>query len=85
MRVGMLWFDSSDQRDLAAKLKRAAAYYQTKYGTQATVCYVHPSMAPGATLTIDGIEVRTSNTVLPHHFWLGSPSSEETKHRPAAA
>jgi hypothetical protein len=83
MRIGMLWFDSSEQRDLATKLRRAAQYYETKYGARATLCYVHPSMMSETTLTLDGIEVRTSNTVLPHHFWLGS-SSEETQRHPAA-
>jgi hypothetical protein len=83
MRVGMLWFDSSDQRDLATKLRRAAQYYEAKYGTPATLCYIHPSMLSGTPPALDGIEIRTSNTVLPHHFWLGSPS-DETQRRSAA-
>ncbi len=71
MKTGMLWFDNSDQRDLEAKLQRAIAYYESKYGVRPTVCYVHPSFLAGNLKRIAGLELRTSNTILPHHFWLG--------------
>ena len=82
MKVGTLWFDNSQQRDLSAKLQRAAAYYEQKHGTRPTVCYVHPSMLVGAPPEIDGIRLFESNTVLPHHFWLGV--GVRTTVRPAA-
>ncbi len=82
MKVGMLWFDSNDQRDLEAKLRRAVQHYQAKYGRRPTVCYVHPSAMLGQRKGIAGLDMRTANTVLPHHFWLGE--GEDTQIRPAA-
>ncbi len=46
MNIGMLWFDNDPKIELAAKVKRAAQYYHTKYGKSPTLCYVHPSMLP---------------------------------------
>lgn len=73
MREGMLWFDNSDQRDLAGKIERAAQYYTTKYGSRPTLCYVHPSALLNQKLpiTLEGIEVRATNSVITNHFWLG--------------
>ncbi len=82
MKVGMLWFDNDDQRNLEAKLLRAADYYQAKYGRRPTVCYVHPSMMFGQRNGVAGLVLRAANTVLPHHFWLGE--GEDAQARPAA-
>lgn len=48
MKIGMLWFDNDPHTELAAKVERAAAYYRLKYGKTPTLCFVHPSMLPGA-------------------------------------
>lgn len=83
MRIGMLWFDDSNQRDLAAKVDRAANHYHAKYGMRPNICYVHPSMLiERAFAPIAGLEVRPSNTVLPGHLWLGR--EEAAQERPAA-
>jgi hypothetical protein len=82
MRVGMLWFDNSGQRDLDAKLERAIAHYEAKYGARPTVCYVHPSMLLSARHNIAGLDLRGSNMILPHHFWLGV--EDEVEQRSAA-
>lgn len=37
-----------------------------KYGQYPTACYLHPHWLP---VEIEGIEVRGSNTLLPHHIW----------------
>lgn len=71
MREGLLWFDNSEQRDLSEKLERAAQYYKSKYGTRPTLAFIHPTMALGAPLPVEGIEIRQTNSVLPNHFWLG--------------
>lgn len=78
MRSGMLWFDDDNSRSVEEKVLRAARHYEKKYGSEPTLCYVHPSMVNGAGVNANGVEVRTANTVLPHHFWLGH---EETKKR----
>jgi hypothetical protein len=71
MNIGMLWFDNDAKSDLAAKLRRAATYYQSKYGQLPNLCFVHPSMVKPGTPADNGIELRTTRSVLPNHFWLG--------------
>lgn len=71
MNVGMLWFDNDTQSEIKTKIKRAAAYYQKKYGAHPNLCYVHPSMVSGDAVKAEGIEIRTTRSVLPHHFWIG--------------
>lgn len=77
MREGMLWFDNSDQRELKAKIERAAQYYQTKYGTRPTLCFVHPTMLLDGPSNVDGMEIRSTNSVLPNHFWLGAADNSK--------
>lgn len=79
MNVGMLWFDNDPKSDVFAKVHRAAEYFNQKYGEQATLCFIHPSMMnghasklkPDEKLVIEGVELRTSGTILPNHFWIG--------------
>ena len=71
MNIGMLWFDNDNKADLAAKLQRASAYYQQKYGRTPNLCFVHPSMLGANAAPNNGIELRTTRSVLPNHFWLG--------------
>ena len=71
MRTGMLWFDNDPKTDLPAKVTRAAAYYQKKYGCCPNLCFVHPSMLQPESTKTGEIELRPSRQVLPNHFWLG--------------
>jgi hypothetical protein len=71
MKTGMLWFDNDPKTDLPTKISRAAAYYQKKYGQMPDICFVHPTMVGGSPLKSQGIEVRPTRQVLPHHLWLG--------------
>jgi len=85
MDVGMLWFDNDKSADLDSKVKRAANYYQKKYGQSPNLCFVHPSMLSingkkpkgkaktknGKPRTTAGVELRESKSLLPNHFWLG--------------
>lgn len=71
MREGMLWFDNSDTRPIVDKVIRAADYYHSNYGTRPTLCFVHPTALLAGPVQVEGIEVRTTNSVLPNHFWLG--------------
>lgn len=83
MDVGMLWFDNDEKIDLFSKVNRAAKYYQEKYGKQPNVCYVHPSMieeirnGSAKKIKAGDIEVRTTITMLPNHFWIGVNGKEE--------
>lgn len=74
MKIGMLWFDADPKRDLADKIRRAAAYYHQKYSRAATVCQISLAEALAEAAipeAVDGISVRTSALVLAHHLWLG--------------
>ena len=72
MKTGMLWFDNDPKTDLPAKISRAAAYYQNKYGQHPDLCFVHPAMLGKGPLRSHGdIEVRSNRAVLPNHIWIG--------------
>lgn len=77
MDVGMLWFDNDKERDLTTKVMRAADYYRQKYGNVPNLCYVHPNMLPvikegdNKKVMAGQIEVRSTTSVLPNHFWIG--------------
>jgi hypothetical protein len=71
MNVGMLWFDNDPKTDITVKINRAVDYYQHKYGQTPNLCFVHPSMVKTSPIKTGRIEVRSSRSVLPNHFWLG--------------
>lgn len=78
MNIGMLWFDNDRKTEIKSKVDRAALYYREKYGTNPNVCFVHPSMlneqidnSSTKKVTYGDIEIRTSKSVLPNHFWIG--------------
>jgi hypothetical protein len=71
MNIGMLWFDNDNKSDLTTKIQRAANYYHTKYGKAPNLCLVHPRTLGNNSWKGAGIEVRTTRSVLPNHFWLG--------------
>ena len=70
MDIGMLWFDDSS-RTFGEKVRRAAEYYNEKYGHQPTLCLVNPAALEAGTAAPAGIEVRPARLVMPHHFWIG--------------
>ena len=71
MNIGMLWFDNDNKSDLATKIQKAANYYHMKYGKEPNLCFVHPRTLGNTAYHGVGIEVRTTRSVLPNHFWLG--------------
>jgi hypothetical protein len=78
MNIGMLWFDNDPKAEIDTKIKRAADYYHNKYGVIPNLCFIHPSMVNNGSfqtqdekMSSGNIEVRTSRTVLPNHFWIG--------------
>ncbi|HEY57990.1 MAG TPA: hypothetical protein G4O04_05585 [Anaerolineae bacterium] len=71
MKIGMLWFDDSPKKSLAAKVTEAVAYYRRKYG-EPNVCYVaQGAFGGGEPPEVEEVRVRPSPTVPPHHFWVG--------------
>jgi hypothetical protein len=71
MDIGMLWFDNDKKLDISSKVSRAADYYRHKYGEEPNVCFVHPSMIADKKINAGKILIRSNNTMLPHHFWIG--------------
>ena len=54
------------------KIKKAADYYQKKYGRAPEMCLVHPAMLKDQEVDqLTGITVRPYRPVLPGHLWLG--------------
>lgn len=71
MSTGMLWFDNDPKLDLPAKIQRAIEYYQKKYGQKPDLCFVNPAALIDHPPKGSGVEVQTSQMILPNHFWLG--------------
>lgn len=75
MKVGLLWFDDEEGRDLGEKVARAVRRYREKFGEAATVCYVHPSVVAGGNGTgaqvVGGVRVEGMRAGLLYHFWVG--------------
>ncbi len=71
MNIGMLWFDNDPKADLSNKIERAADYYRRKYGRLPDLCFVHPSMLGSSPARPSKIEIRSSRSILPNHFWIG--------------
>ncbi|MFN8426220.1 MAG: hypothetical protein U0X87_08170 [Anaerolineales bacterium] len=60
----MLWFDDT-QTTLDAKIKKAAEYYQKKYGRTPDLCLVHPNMMQDSVVESEKITVRAYRPVYP--------------------
>ncbi len=70
----MLWLDDSST-PIEDKVRRAAAYYETKYGHEPTRCRMRMATAGEgfAKLSdVDGIKIVIDSRVLPQHLWLGT-------------
>jgi len=77
MDIGMLWLDADPRVDVGAKIAKAATYYRAKYGRTPTLCFLHPATGGGMCPNrVGALEVRTSRSVLLHHFWLGVGPTE---------
>jgi hypothetical protein len=77
MSVGMLWFDGDSRNSLRHRIDRAAKYYQEKYGQAPTVCFVNPTTAGQEPPSLADMNLETSHSVLPDHFWLGMSSEPQ--------
>jgi hypothetical protein len=71
MNTGMLWFDNDPKTALNAKIERAVAYYQKKYGRAPNLCLINPNALNGEKPTIKTMTVRPYRPVLPGHLWIG--------------
>jgi hypothetical protein len=74
MTTGMLWFDNDPQRKITEKINQAARYYLLKYGSQPTLCFVHPKLQDTSFENELGLEVQYNAAISPDHIWIGSRS-----------
>jgi hypothetical protein len=79
MNLGMLWFDNDPKTDLPHKIDRAARYYHKKYGETPTLCIVNPKMTEDKKLNGCCLEVKTNQSILNHHLWIGVAVEKEEK------
>lgn len=78
MKIGMLWFDANAAIGVEQRVERAARYYREKYGQAATLCLMNPQVAEGGLpARVGQVELRTLETVLPNHFWIGVKPAPE--------
>ena len=80
MEIGMLWFDNDKKDDVCKKVERAAKFYRDKYGHTPNLCFVNPCMLSGngEVEMVAGVELRTAQTMLPHHFWIGVADNDHS-------
>ncbi len=71
MDIGMLWFDNDKTASLETKVKKAVEYYKKKYGQTPNVCYANPSTLSDNRIVFNGVEMKSSLSILPNHFWIG--------------
>lgn len=74
MNIGMLWYivDTDKKDSLEDNIRKAAKYYFNKYEKLPNTVYINPNMVTLDTQNmLDGMEIRTTNSVLPYHMWMG--------------
>jgi hypothetical protein len=86
MQSGLLWYDGSRDRKLAAKVEDAARRYREKFGVTPDTCYVNQAALDGQLLTVPlaglhgkALRVLPAPNVLPHHFWIGVEELKEER------
>ena len=65
-----MWYDDTANRPLEAKVARAAAHYERKYGQSPTLCFVNPS-AKNGTDQAAGIPIEALKVIGPNCLWIG--------------
>ncbi len=79
MQAGMMWFDNDKKTSLSAKVTKAAAYYQKKYGRSPNLCMVNPSMLNDKEELNGKITIRPYQPIVAGHLWLGIDDSRTIK------
>lgn len=79
MQAGMMWFDNDKNTSLSAKVSKAAAYYQKKYGKKPDLCMVNPSMIDSKDKLDAKITVRPYQPIVSGHLWIGIDDSRVIK------
>jgi hypothetical protein len=71
MATGMIWFDNDPHKNINEKIKFAVQYYQNKFGSEPTLCFLNPKFE-GKLLNSDSeIEFNYNTGLSPDHIWIG--------------
>lgn len=74
----MMWYDGNRKKSVQEKAKRAAKYYQKKYGQKANVCHVHPDMLRGEdVVSVNGLVLVGDLSIIPNNYWVGLVEVED--------
>lgn len=68
MKSGLLWHDNS-KKSMNEKISIAARRYAEKFGTPPTIAFINSHDFKD--IDVAGIDVKTKETILPNHIWLG--------------
>lgn len=70
MNQGMLWFDDRKDVSVAQKIAAALKFYEQKYGSRPSCCYIHSDKGIDEAQTDLGLRVEVSPYILPNHYLL---------------
>ena len=81
MKIGMLWLDDDKRRSLEEKVRRAAEYYEMKYGRTPDRCYVNNNVLTEEK-AVDRLQLKPAAHILPHYFWIGIQGADGVSQAP---
>jgi len=71
MATGMIWFDNDPQKSINEKINFAIQYYQKKFGSEPTLCFLHPIFMDKTLDLNSNIEFNFNKNLSPDHIWVG--------------
>ena len=71
MTTGMIWFDNDPHKNINDKIKFAVQYYQKKFGSEPTVCFLNPKFRDKLINSDSKIEYDFNLGLTPDHIWIG--------------
>ncbi len=81
MDIGMLWMDDGQERDLASRVREAAASYEEQYGIAPSLCMVHIDELRNGLNKIGEIKLESNSRLLPKYFWIGGAAELASKYK----
>jgi hypothetical protein len=63
----LVWYDPDARRTVVEKIQDALAAYSRRFSAPPNLVLVNAADAA----ELKGVEVRSTRTVQPHHFWVG--------------
>ena len=67
----MIWFDNDPHKNINEKIRLAVQYYQSKFGSQPTLCFLHPKLREKFLESESDVEVEFNLALSPDHIWVG--------------